>query len=394
MRTSAVVYDPFDPGVQSDPYPTYRRLRDDSPVYRCEDRATWVLSRYADVDTALLDPTTFSSAKGIFPTRRGSDMNNFLLPMLIMTDPPRHTQLRGLVSRGFTPRRMALLETSVRDLARTLVGDATSGHACDVTTQIAGPLPALVIADLIGVPGEDRDQFHGWSSTLVQSDPDDRASSTAGIAAAGALYDYLRAFIADRRLTPRDDLLSVLVSAEIDGKRLSDEDLLGFSFLLLIAGHETTTNLIANATVVLANEPAARRSLAKDTSLLSAAVEEMLRFDSPVQGLARTLTRDVVVHDQTLCAGDVVLLLFGAANRDERAFAEPDRFDIHRRPERQVAFGRGAHFCLGASLARLEARIFFEEFLIRVPEWNVDLANATRVRSGPLRGYTSLPISW
>ena len=388
------IYDPFDPEIQRDPYPTYRLLRDHYPLYRCQKRSSWVLSRHADVDMALTDPERFSSAHGVFPTRMGTDMTTALLPMLITTDPPRHTQLRALVNKGFTPRRMADLETSVRALTKELLDSATSGDSCDIVEQVAGPLPALVIADLLGVPRADRDQFRSWSSTLVQSDPADKSSSGSGLAAAASLYAYLGAFIDEKRRNPSNDLLSVLAHAEIDGQRLADTDLLGFAFLLLIAGHETTTNLIANSIALLAEAPDTRRSLCNDPRLLPPAVDELVRFDSPVQGLARTLTTDVAIHDQTMRAGDTALLLFGAANRDGRAFTEPDTLDIRRQAEHQVAFGRGIHYCLGSSLARLETRVFFEAFLQRVPEWNVDIESATRVRSGPLRGYTSLPITW
>ena len=394
MTVTAVRYDPFDPLVQDDPYPTYRRLRDHAPVYRCEHRKTWVLSRYDDVEAALLDPVTFSSAQGIFPTRKPGAAAQMLFPMMIMMDAPRHTQMRTLVGRVFTPRRIAALEDGVRTMTRELVDGASTRRSCDLTAQLAGPLPAMVIADLLGVPREDRDEFRRWSSTLVQSDPEQRESIRPGMEAAAALYGYLETFVADRRRAPREDLISALVHAQVDGQGLNDEELLGFCFLLLVAGHETTTNLLGNAAVVLAQHPDARTRLAADSSLIPAALEELLRYDSPVQGLARTLTRDVELHGQHLPAGDTVLVLFGAANRDDRAFPDPDTFDIDRRPERQVAFGRGIHFCLGASLARLEARVVLEELLRRIPDWDIDLANASRVRSGPLRGYTSLPISW
>jgi hypothetical protein len=201
-------------------------------------------------------------------------------------------------------------------------------------------------------------------------------------------------FLADRRQAPRDDLMSALVAAEIGDQRLSDDELLGFCLLLLIAGHETTTNLLGNAAVVLAGHPQSRHRLAADPTLIGHAVEELLRYDSPVQGLSRVLTTDVTLHGTTMSQGDSVLMLFGSANRDERVFARPDVFDIDRKPEHQVAFGRGIHFCLGAALARLEARISLGALLSRLPDWAVDVDSAVRLRSGPIRGYLSLPIMW
>jgi len=386
-------YDPFDPVIQADPYPTYQALRDDHPVYWSHASRSWVLSRHADVGAALDDPGTFSSASGIYPTPRGIDMTQLFLPMMIMTDPPRHSQLRTLVSRAFTPRRISRLEAGVDTLANQLLDDATAGTECNVVTEVAGPLPAMVIADLLGVPGTDRHQFREWSTALVQARPDEQPGGP-GMTAAAALYSYFEAFLEQRRQEPKDDLLSDLVGAEVNGQRLSQDELLGFCLLLLVAGHETTSNLISNGTVILAQNTAARERLVADPTLIPQAVEELLRFDSPVQGLSRTLTRSVTIHDTSLEAGDNVLLLYGSANRDERAFPNPDTFDIDRTVDNQLAFGHGIHFCLGAALARLEARIAFTGLLQRIPTWHVDLTNATRLTSGPIRGYASLPITW
>lgn len=394
MTTASQIYDPFDSAVQDDPYPTYRVLRDEHPLYRCTERDTWVLSRHADVHDALLDPQTFSSASGIFPTRDGLDMTAALLPMMIIMDPPRHTSLRQIVSRAFTPRRIATLETSVRTLTAELFLPLADARRCDLVQDVAGPLPAMVIADLLGVPREDRHAFRAWSSTLVQGDPSSREGSAAALGAATSLYEYFAAFIADRRAAPQEDLITALVQADVDGQQLSDDELLGFCLLLLVAGHETTTNLLANATVVLAQHPKARDRLADQPELFAPAVEELLRYDSPVQGLARTLTQDHTLHDTVMSRGDTVLLLFGSANRDHRAFSDPDTFDLDRMPENQVASGQGTHFCLGASLARLEARTILPEMIRRMPSWQADLDHAQRLRSGPIRGYSHLPVHW
>ncbi len=395
MTRPQPTYDPFDPQVIADPYPVYRELRHLAPVYWSAPADCWVLSRYDDVAAALHDPATYSSASGIFPTPPGVDMTELFLPMLIMTDPPRHTQLRRIVSRAFTPRRIAALEPEIQILVDHLLDHALdqAPHTgpWDFVTGFAGPLPAIVIADMLGVPREDRHRFRAWSTTLIQSNPT-RGEFGPGMDAAAALYQYFTAFLADRRAHPRDDLMSALVHAEVDGQHLSEEELLGFCLLLLVAGHETTTNLLSNSAVVLAQHPDSRRQLAEDQTLIPGAVEELLRYDSPVQALSRTLTRPIDLHGQHLDSGATVLLLFGSANRDDHAFPHPDRFDIHRAPERQVAFGHGIHFCLGASLARLEARLALQALLARHRDWEVDLDSAIRLHSGPIRGYASLPL--
>jgi len=394
MTTAQLRYAPFDPVIQDDPYPVYRMLRDDAPVFWAPASNTWVLSRHADVTGALLDHQRYSSINGVFPTPPDVPFLESFLPMMIMMDPPRHDALRGLVSKAFTPRRIAALEAGIDALAVSLAqGLVSNAGRGDFIEDFAGVLPAMVIADLLGVPRQDRQQFRQWSSTLIQSNPA-RGEVADGLAAAAAVYGYFADFLAERRRAPRDDLMSALVAAEIDGQRLRDDELLGFCLLLLIAGHETTTNLLGNAAVVLAADRRSRRRLAADPALIGPAVEELLRYDSPVQGLSRVLTTDVTLHATTMSRGDSVLLLFGSANRDERAFTDPDIFDIGRKPEHQVAFGRGIHFCLGAALARMEARIALRALLSRLPEWSLDHAAAVRLRSGPIRGYLSLPISW
>ena len=394
MTVAQFRYDPFDAMILNDPYPTYRLLRDTAPVYRAEESHTWVLSRHADVQAAALDHRTYSSVDGIFPTPPGSDFIGSFLPMMIVMDPPRHDQLRALVSRAFTPRRGAGLHDAITQMAAELferLGEG-SGRA-DFVTDFAAILPAAVIADLLGVPATDRDQFRLWSSQLVQVDVT-HGQTTDAMAAAASIYAYFTDFLADRRRNPREDLMSALVNATVDGVGLTDEEVLGFCALLLVAGYETTTNLLGNSAVVLAQHSQARSRLAEDRTLLGPAVEELLRYDSPAQGLSRTLTRDVTLHDTTMREGEKALLLFGSANRDERAFPDPDVFDIDRTSEHQVAFGRGIHFCLGAALARMEARIALDVLLDTVPNWEVDLTSARRLRSGPIRGYTSLPITW
>ena len=386
------LYDPFSHDLHADPYPVYRQLRDEHPVYRCDRRGFWALTRFDDVWDAVHDPTTFSSAKGIFPTSTDVAADAFF-PMIIMMDPPRHTQLRGLVSRAFTPRRIAAMEPAIRVVADELLAEFAGEGRCDLVPAFAAPLPTVVIADLLGVPRSDRVEFRHRSDQLVKGDPDDRASYHEAMEGAAALYAYFGEILAERRRQPREDLVTALLHAEIDGERLSEEELLGFCFLLLVAGNETTTNLISNAAVLFAQHPAARAAMVRDRALLPGAIEECLRHDSPVQGLARTLSRDIDLHGQRLGADERVLLVFGAANRDDREFDDPDHFDIARRMDRHLAFGHGIHYCLGASLARLEARIAFETLLDHLPEYEVD-GPGERLHSGPIRGYVHLPVAF
>lgn len=393
MPETALRYDPFDPTVQDDPYPVYRQLRATQPVYWCAPRDCWVLSRYDDVSAALQDPHTYSSAQGIFPAQ-GFDLAGAFLPMMIMMDPPRHDLLRRVVAKAFTPRRIALLDTPVQQMAAEMAERLVGEGGGDVVRELSGPLPAMVIADLLGVPREDREQFKVWSTALVTTDIHAAEPLKSNLEAAAALYEYFGHFLTERRARPRQDLMSALVAAEVEGRHLTEDELLGFCLLLLVAGHETTTNLISNTIAVLAERPEVTERLANDPSLLPAAVSEMLRFDSPVQGLSRTLTSDVPLHGVEMHAGDTVLMLFGSANRDDSAFPEADRFDIDRIVDRQLAFGRGIHFCLGAALAQLETRAVFDELLRRTPSWQLDAAAPpVRLRSGPIRGYSSLTIT-
>lgn len=387
-------YDPFDADVIADPYPFYAALRQDDPVAWSDASKCWVLSRYDDVDAALRDETTYVSGQGVFPSRTGGSSGDLLLPMLITMDPPRHTSMRRLISGGFTPRRTADLEPMIRKLTGQILDATAEDGGCDAVAAVAGPLPAIVISDLLGVPREDRDQFRAWSSALAQADPSSAESMRPMLAAAAALYGYFAELLPARRERPGDDLLSVLLATDPDGEPMTDEELLGFCFLLLVAGHETSTNLLSSALTLLAQEPQQRQLLADDPARIPAAVEEVLRYESPVQCLSRTLSRDLTLHGTTMHQGDAVLLLFASANRDEAAFPDAERFDVTRQPDQHLAFGRGIHFCLGSALARLEARVVLEELLARFPSYQVDLDRSERIRSGMLRGWSSLALQW
>jgi cytochrome P450 len=393
LRRGAVpeLYDPYSHELHDDPYPVYRQLRDEHPLYYCEARGVWVLSRFDDVWDAVHDPVTFCSGQGVFPGM-GDYNPDQMLPVMILMDPPRHTQLRSLVNRAFTRRRIADREEVIREIARDLVEALADAGGGDLVEDLAKPLPTIVIADLLGVPREDRKVFRQWSDQLVQDNPDDPAAATRAMEGGASLIAYFADLIAERRRSPRDDVLTALITAEVDGEHLSEDELFGMCILLLVAGNETTTNLVSNSAVLFAQHPEQWRAIEADLSLLPGAIEECLRFDSPVQALARTLTRTIEIHGQTMEEGEKVLLVYGSANRDEREFSEPDAFDIGRTVDRQLAFGHGIHFCLGAPLARLEAQIAYSELLRRSPEWTVT-GDPERMHSGPIRGLLRLPVS-
>ena len=404
-----VRFDPYSYEHHEDPYPTYRRMRDVAPAYLDEERGFWALSRYDDVRAAIDDWPTFSSTGGITLERRAENVE----PMLIEMDPPRHTELRSLVSRAFTPRRVADLEPSIRELADELVDGFSGRTRVDIIEDFAAKLPMAVISVMLGVPREDQDKLREWSDAMLHREEGSAELTPAGIEGATQLYGYFNDVIADRRASPRDDLVGALVAAEEETagghlagpdpafalrgsgekqRSLSPSEVLGFCFLLLIAGNETTTKLLGNAIFWLAAFPDQRAKLRADETLIPAAVEETLRFDTSTQALARLLTRDVELHGTTLPAGSKGLLLFGSANRDERHWDQPDRFDIGRNPAGHLAFGHGLHHCLGAALARLEMRVALEVLLPRLGDYRVHPSDALRVHSGNVRGFSRLPI--
>jgi cytochrome P450 len=392
-------FDPYSPTLHEDPYPVYRRLRDEFPAFHSEELSFWALSRYDDVKAALLDSETYCSAQGITVGLKGLEQfGPNTMPLLIMMDGERHTRMRAIVSRAFTPRRIANLEDRVRDIASGLLDAVQGQDEVDLVRGFSAPLPTTVIAELLGVPVSDHEWFKQKSTEVAQFDPAKMRAAAdqepmLALEPALELGAYLAERLAERRADPRDDLLSALLAAEIDGEQLTDAETLGFAFLLLVAGNETTTNLISNAAINLDRYPDERRKLVDDPSLIASAVEECLRFDSPVQGLARTLTRDVRIHGTLIPKGDQVLLLFASANRDDRRIPDPERFDVARDPNPHLAFGFGAHYCLGANLARLEARVAFEELLARFPSYRMTETDVERLRSGPIRGALRLPVA-
>jgi len=385
-----VRFDPYSEQCRRDPYPVYQALRDRDPAHFDEERGFWALSRFADVVTALHDPETFRSGEGI--VLEGQPRTSY--PMIIAMDPPRHSQLRALVARAFTARTIAAIGPAIRRLARELIDGFASAGTVELVGAFSGALPLLVIAELLGVEREGLGEFRRLADLVLAQDPADPSSLEAGGAGSLALLEGMRRIVNQRRDSPRDDLISALVAAAIDGDRLDEEEILGFCYLLILAGSETTTNLIANGVLALAAHPDQRSELAADSTLLPNAIEEVLRWDSPVQSQARTTSRPVEIHGRTIPAGSKVLILFGSAGRDEREYARAEQFDIRRRIDRHLTFGHGIHFCLGASLARLEAQIAFEELLRRIPDWRIDAEprELERVRPYMVRGPARLPL--
>ncbi len=383
-----VRFNPFSYEFHDDPFPVYRQLRDEAPAYRDDDLGFWALSRYDDVARALHDPDTFCSRFGI-TLEEGS-----ALPMLLTTDPPDHTALRRLVSRAFTPRRVADLESAIRTLSTGYLDRLRDRAAADLIVDYAAPLPMDVISRLLGVPDGDQEELRGWSDALLHRAEGDMEVTPAGIDAAYQLYKYFSAFVADRRAAPRDDdLAGALVAAESDGERLTDDQVVGFLFLLIIAGNETTTKLLGNCLLAMQRFPRERAKVIADPARIPDAVEEILRHEGSTQVMARTLTREVALHGRKMPGGDKVLLLLGSGNRDERVWDDPDAYDIDRSwPTHHLAFGHGIHVCLGAALARLEMRVGLEEFLGRHPRYEIDEHALERVHSGNVRGYSRMPM--
>ncbi len=382
------LYDPYSPELLADPYPVYRELRDNAPVCYNEEHDFWTLSRFADVLQALKQPRLYSSAQGI-AVGMTSEMSNTFEAVITM-DPPRHTQMRALVNRAFTPRRIAALEPRVLEVATALIDDCIEKGSCDLVGDFAAPLPTIVIAELLGVPSEDQKMFKERSNALVnQRGRPGEVPDPARMAPVMELVLYLNQVYDERREQPRDDLMSALLAAEVDGQKLSQSELTGFALLLLIAGNETTTNLLGNGIQLMHDYPDQRTRLATNPGALPDAIEEFLRYESPIPGLARTLTEDLDFRGHAFRKGQKVMLLYGAANRDERQFEAPDVLDTSKPPTQHLAFGFGAHFCLGASLARLEARIGFEQLLSRLPDYKL-LAGAER-NAGGIRGFAQLP---
>src|SRR6201993_236773 len=331
----------------------------------------------------------FTSTKGI--TIPAPAMPSPVQPgSLIFSDPPRHRQLRKLINSGFTRRQVQMREPKIREIVRGILDGIEPGSVHEFAEEVAAPLPTRIIAELIGAPPDDWEQFRAWSDASTgTADPEIELDS---FVAMGQLYEYFQKLIAARRTEARDDMLSILVGAEVDGHRLTDDDLLKFAFLLLVAGNETTRNLIALGTLALIGHPDQHRLLINDFSLIPGAVEEMLRWNSPVVHMARTATTDVEIRGQRIAEGEVVVMLYGSANRDEDVFGcDSEEFKVTRHPNPHIAFGCGEHSCLGAQLARLEACVLFDELLRRFPRLEL-VGEVDRMRATMIPGVKRMPI--
>jgi cytochrome P450 len=392
---SDVYYDPFDFQIDSDPYPIWKRLRDERPLYYNERYDFYALSRFEDVERALVDWRTYSSARGTVLELIKSGVE---IPRgsIIFEDPPDHDLYRGLLSRVFTPRKMAAIEPKIREFCARTLDPLVGFGGFDFIRDLGAQMPMRTIGMLLGIPEQDQEALRDRIDEGLRLE--EGTMPDVNLEARG--YEQSEAFaqyIDWRAEHPSDDLMTELLQAEFEDaegtrRRLSRDELLGYINLLAGAGNETTTRLIGWTGKVLAEHPDQRRQLVEDRSLVPNAIEELLRFEPPSPVQARYLTKDVEHHGQPVPEGSAVLLLNASGNRDERRFSDPDRFDIRRAIDHHLAFGYGTHFCLGAALARLEGRVALDEVLARFPTWEVDWDNAVQARTSTVRGWESLPV--
>ncbi|HEX7290424.1 MAG TPA: cytochrome P450 [Conexibacter sp.] len=387
--TTTFEFDPYAPSVIADPFPAYRVLREEHPVYRSERRDFWALSRAADVYEAMRDWPTFSSSKGMDLDETGSMFGpgNFL-----NMDPPAHDQLRKVVRGSFSARRIGALEPMVRARVAELFDGFAGRETVDLAAELAAPLPLWMISELLGVPHADREQMGARIHAVLHREAGDPEIPPSAHRAHAELRPYFAALAAERRRDPREDALTEMVTARLDDAPLSDEVILALCLTLFAAGSETVSNFVSNSLLVLAEHPDERAALFAEPAGIPTAIEELLRYESPVQNLVRTTMEPVVLHGVELPADSRMLLLLGSANRDERRVEGPDRLDLTREPRRHLAFGEGVHFCLGAPLARLQSRVVLEEIARRAPRYAVagPVARVAKVNS---RGLESLPVA-
>jgi cytochrome P450 len=374
--------------LAGDPFPALRRLRAEAPIYWHATPGFWALSRHEDIVAVSRDPATFCSSQGVLL----SDIERPIMPRqsIIYIDPPDHVKYRKLVQPAFSPGRIRALEQRITTIARELADDIASDTPVEFVDAFASQLPLIVIADMLGIPAGDRAQFKHWSDAIIDAGSEPTADNMAQSA---ALLSYFGTVVAERRERPGDDLISVLVHSRIEGETLEEFDLLMFCMTLLVAGNETTRNLLSHGAYALAIYPDERRILARDPSLLSGAVEEMLRWGSPVASFMRRATCDTTLNGVQIHAGDRLLMQYVSANRDEAVFGDDaEDFRVKRDASRHVAFGFGEHFCLGAQLARMEGRIAFAELLRRFDGWEL-AGQVVRLPSHFIRGIVRLPLA-
>jgi len=393
------------PEVRANPYPFYAQLRSQDPVHWDEDMGFWVLTRYADVASAFNDPR-FSRAQGLtgWYQRRPESEQAAAEPvyhayskMMTYSDPPYHTRLRGLANKAFTPRMVEQMRLHIQQIVEDLLDAVQVRGRMDVIHDLAYPLPIIVIAEMLGLPAEERKRFKEWSDNLfavfglVRRSPNLMEKASQSLT---EMTDYVTALSQDRRLQPREDLLTALVTVVDEGERLTQAELVANVGLILAAAHETTTNLIGNGVLALLQNPEQMQILRENPALVTAAVEEILRYDSPAQIVYRSATEDVKIDGKRIGQGQLVNLILGAANRDSAHFSEPDQFDITRNESRHIGFGLGIHFCLGAPLARLEGQIAFTTLLRRFPQLRLATDTLEWQEHPTFRGLKSLPVAF
>ena len=374
----------------SQPFDDWAWMREHAPAYWDAANETWALTRHADVLLAEKDPATFSSHRA--PRPHGDH-----LPMMISMDDPQHRRRRDLVSRGFTPRRVRDHEATIRRICTHIIDAVAPRGECDFVWDIAAPLPLLLIADMLGFPTESYDDLLRWSDDLIRATTRDPSPevATAGLEAMLAFREFELGVIADRRSKPpQDDLVSILCDAEIDGERLDDESIIQESLLILIGGDETSRHVMTDGMLALLEHPDQLATLRDDPTAIELGVEELLRWVSPIKNMSRTVTRDVELHGETLREGDQVILMYPSANRDAAVFDDPDRFDVRRYPNPHIAFGFGPHFCMGASLARLELQVMFSELLRRLPDLHLVGDPLPRRSSNFISGPEAMPVAF
>jgi cytochrome P450 len=392
---SEIYYDPYDYEIDADPHPVWRRMRDERPVYYNERFDFYALSRYEDVHAALKDWETFSSARGTLLEMIRSPEAIEASRNLLFSDPPEHDQLRSLVGRRFTPKRVAEMDPHVREICRGYLDRYVGSQGFDFVQDFGALIPMMVICSFIGIPGEDRDAIRMLADASLHREEGDTGFS---MEASMTMARYFDGALALRSFLARDDFITELLTAEVtleDGSKRALDHGEAIRFLLLAAGggNETVARLMSWAGALLAEHPEQRQTLVDNPELIPNAIEEILRYECPSPVQARYVTRDVTFHGVTIPEGSVALLLNNSANRDERQFVDPDRFDVTRDAKSHLAFGFGVHFCVGASLARLESRIALEETLQRFPQWDVDWEKAERTHTSTVRGYHRLPIT-
>ena len=396
-------FNPFDPRLRTNPYEVYRELREEAPVFWSQMMQVWVLTRYDDVLTALKDYARFSSERlrannplvQALESQRLASGPLGTTPTMLSTDPPAHTRMRSLVNKAFTPRQVDRIRPQMEQIADELLDALPEPGKIDVVADFSIPFPIIVIAAMLGVPAGDRERFKAWSTDIAGSlggpfQPPDLIERS--VRASNEIADYFRVQIAGRKAEPRDDLLSALVAVEEEGDLLTEDELIATCILLLVAGNETTTNLIGSGMYTLLQNADERRKLQANPALMASAVEEMLRYEPAAQMTSRIANEGADIDGIRFEPGQVILPVMAAANRDPEHFPEPDRFNIERHPNRHLAFGQGIHYCLGAPLAVAEARIAFGALLRRMPEPQAAFEAPDWGQSFILRGLKSLPV--